>query len=154
MAPAKSAIPAVDGWFTTDGSPSLLGSRCRACGTYAFPAETYFCRNPECEGQEFDAVPLSRRGRVWSYTDARYQPPPPYRAADPYQPFCIAAVELAAEKMVVMGQVVAGVGVDDLSIGAEVELVTDVLYEDDDHEYLVWKWRPVALEDPPGDPRG
>ena len=56
--------------------------------------------------------------------------------------------------MVVMGQVVAGVGVDDLSIGAEVELVTDVLYEDEDHEYLVWKWRPVALDDPPGDPRG
>ena len=26
----------------------------------------------------------------------------------------------------------------------EVELVLDVLYEDDDHEYLVWKWQPVA----------
>jgi hypothetical protein len=46
--------------------------------------------------------------------------------------------------MVVMGQVVPGIGVGDLSIGAEVELVTDVLYEDDDHRYLVWKWRPVA----------
>ena len=49
---------------------------------------------------------LSRRGRIWSYTDARYQPPPPYVAADPYVPFCLAAVELAAEKLVVMGQVV------------------------------------------------
>ena len=48
------------------------------------------------------------RGRVWSYTDARYQPPPPYVAADPYVPFCLAAVELAAEKLVVMGQVVPG----------------------------------------------
>jgi hypothetical protein len=46
--------------------------------------------------------------------------------------------------MVVMGQVVPGVTVDDLSVGTEVELVVDVLYEDDDHEYLVWKWRPVA----------
>ncbi len=55
-----------------------------------------------------------------------------------------AAVELAAEQMVVMGQVVPGVGVDDLSIGAEVELVLDTLYEDDEHEYLAWKWRPVA----------
>jgi uncharacterized protein len=147
MAPTKSAVPAVDGWFTTDGAPALLGSRCRTCGTYAFPRETSFCRNPDCDGQEFDQTPLSRRGHVWSYTDARYQPPLPYQAADPYEPFCIAAVELAAEKMVVMGQVVPGVGVDDLSIGAEVELVTDVLYEDDDHQYLVWKWRPVA----PGD---
>jgi uncharacterized OB-fold protein len=103
---------------------------------------------------EFEEVPLSRRGKIWSYTDARYQPPPPYRAAEPYVAFCIAAVELTAEKMVVMGQVVPGVGVDDLSIGTEVELVTDVLYEDDDHEYLVWKWRPLASGDLTGDAHG
>ena len=145
MASAKSRVPAVEGWFSAEGDePALLGSRCRTCGTYAFPRETLFCRNPGCEGDGFDEVPLSRRGRVWSYTDARYTPPPPYVAADPYVPFCIAAVELAEEKMVVMGQVVSGVTVDDLSVGTEVELVVDVLYEDDDHEYLVWKWRPVA----------
>jgi uncharacterized protein len=154
MAPTKSAIPAIDGWFTTDGSPTLLGSRCRSCATYAFPRETYFCRNPACVSREFDEVPLSRRGKIWSYTDARYQPPLPYRAADPYEPFCIAAVELAAEKMVVMGQVVPGVGVDDLAIGTEVELVTDVLYSDDDHDYLVWKWRPLSSSDQGGEADG
>ena len=36
---------------------------------------------PRCGGTEFDEVPLSRRGTVWSYTDAQYQPPPPYVAA-------------------------------------------------------------------------
>ena len=65
-------------------------------------------------------------------------------AADPYAPFSIAAVELAAEQMVVMGQVVPGVGVNQLSVGDEVELVLDTLYEDDEHEYVVWKWRPVG----------
>jgi uncharacterized OB-fold protein len=154
VAPTKSARPAVDGWFTTGESPTLLGSRCSSCGTYAFPREALFCRNPACDGQDFEEVALSRRGRIWSYTDARYQPPPPYRAADPYVPFCIAAVELAAEKMVVMGQVVPGVGVDDLAIGTEVEVVTDLLYEDDDHEYLVWKWRPVAADASSGGARG
>jgi uncharacterized OB-fold protein len=154
MPPAKSAVPAVDGWFTVGATPALLGSRCRSCGTYAFPRETFFCRNPACGGDEFDEVPLSRRGTVWSYTDARYQPPPPYRAADPYEPFCIAAVELGPEQMVVMGQVVSGVTVDDLSIGTEVELVTDVLYEDDEHQYLVWKWQPVTGAPPMGDARG
>jgi len=145
MPAAKTRVPAVEGWFTGDEtSPALLGSRCTRCGTYAFPKETFFCRNPECDGTEFDEVPLSRRGRVWSYTDARYQPPVPYVAADPYVPFCIAAVELAQEKMVVMGQVVPGVTVDDLAVGDEVELVVDVLYEDDEHEYLVWKWKPVG----------
>jgi uncharacterized OB-fold protein len=142
----RTRVPAVEGWFTLgdEGAPALLGSRCTACGTYAFPAETQFCRNPDCVSQEFETVALSRRGRIWSYTDARYKPPPPYVAADPYVPFCLAAVELAAEKLVVMGQVTAGVTVDDLKVGDEVELVVDTLYADEDSDYLVWKWQPVA----------
>jgi hypothetical protein len=46
--------------------------------------------------------------------------------------------------MVVMGQVMPGVGIEDLSVGTEVELTLDTLYEDDDNEYLVWKWRPTS----------
>lgn len=141
--PTKTRVPAVEGWFTLE-PPALIGSRCDSCGTFAFPKETAFCRNPECDGTSFAEVALSRRGTIWSYTDARYQPPPPYVAADPYEPFAIAAVELADEKMVVMGQVLAGVGVDQLRVGQEVELVVDTLFEDDDNEYLVWKWAPRA----------
>jgi uncharacterized OB-fold protein len=148
MASPKSRVPAIEGWFTIEDAEnlrgSLLGSLCPSCGTYAFPAAQGFCGNPRCEGTEFDTVELSRRGRVWSYTDACYQPPVPYVAADPYVPFAIAAVELEREHMVVMGQVVPGVGVADLSVGDEVELVLDTLYEDDSHEYLVWKWRPAG----------
>ncbi len=145
MPPAKTRVPAIDGWFTLDGeAPALLGSKCTTCGTFAFPRESTYCRNPQCTGTQFDEVPLSRTGTVWSYTDACYQPPAPYVAADPYVPFALAAVELAAEQMVVMGQVVAGVTVDDLAVGTEVEVVLDTLYEDDDHEYLVWKWRPTS----------
>ena len=143
MPTAKTRLPAIEGWFTLDADhPALLGSRCTTCGTFAFPKESFFCRNPVCQGGEFDEVPLSRTGTIWSYTDACYQPPKPYEAADPYVPFAIAAVELAADKLVVMGQVVAGVGVPELAVGTEVELVLDTLYEDDDHEYVVWKWRP------------
>ena len=144
MQTAKPRVPAVEGWFTTDDEPALLGSRCTTCGNFAFPRESAYCRNPSCEGMEFEEVPLSRRGRVWSYTNACYQPPTPYVAEDPFVPFCIAAVELADEQMVVMGQVVSDVDVDDLAIGDEVELVLDVLYEDDDNQYLVWKWRPLV----------
>jgi uncharacterized OB-fold protein len=138
--------PAVEGWFTVGDDPALLGSRCGSCGTFAFPAETSYCRNPDCDGQEFETVELSRRGTIWSYTDARYKPPPPYVAADPYVPFCLAAVELAAEKLVVMGQLVAGVTVEDLTVGDEVELVVDTLYSEGDDEFLVWKWQPVATD--------
>ena len=141
-------VPAVEGWFTLGegGAPALVGSRCPSCGTFAFPAETHFCRNPDCDGEEFETVALSRRGTIWSYTDARYQPPPPYVPADPYVPFCLAAVELAAEKQVVMGQMVGGVTVDDLRVGDEVELVIDTLYSEADSDYLVWKWQPVSAD--------
>lgn len=146
MAPAKDKVAAQPGWYSLDpDAPVLLGSRCRTCATVAFPKEVAFCRNPECAGTDFDEVPLSRRGRIWSYTDARYQPPAPFVAAESYQPFCLAAVELAEEKMVVLGQVVSGVQASDLAIGDEAELVLDTLYEDDEHEYVVWKWRPLAV---------
>jgi hypothetical protein len=46
--------------------------------------------------------------------------------------------------MVVLGQVAAGYTVEDLKVGMEVQLVLDTLYEDDDHEYVVWKWKPVG----------
>ncbi len=144
MAPPKARVPAVDGWFTLDETrPQLLGTRCKACGTYFFPKETSFCRNPRCAGSEFEEVPLSARGKLWSFTDNRYAPPKPYMAGDPFEPYAVAAVELEREKMVVLGQVAKGVGCEQLHAGQEMELVLDTLYEDAANEYLVWKWRPA-----------
>jgi uncharacterized OB-fold protein len=140
----KERVPAVEGWFTAGDAPALLGTRCTTCGTFFFPREEAFCRNPDCRGRTFDEVQLSRRGRIWSFTDNRYQPPPPYVSPDPFVPYAIAAVELEAERIVVLGQLEAGVDASGLRAGQEVELVIGTLYEDDDHEYLVWKWRPVT----------
>jgi uncharacterized OB-fold protein len=138
-------VPAIDGWFTIDEAPVLLGNRCTTCGTVFFPKASFFCRNPDCAGEEFEEARLSRRGRIWSFTDAQYQPPPPYiPRSDDYEPFALAAVELADEQMVVLGQVAGGVTVADLAVGQEVELVVEELYSDDDHDYLVYKWKPVA----------
>ena len=143
----KSRVPALgaEGWFIEEGdAPALVGNRCTSCGTVFFPAVSFFCRNPDCEGRAFEPVRLSNRGTVWSYTDAQYQPPPPFVATtDPYEPFALAAVELAEEGMVVLGQVATGYGVDDLSVGTPVELVVETLFEDEGHEYTVWKWKPA-----------
>ena len=145
MAHAKTRAPAVEGWFRMDADePRLLGTRCRSCKTYFFPKETVYCRNPACTGTDFEEVPLSRRGKLWSFTNNCYAPPAPYVASDPFEPYAIAAVELDEEKMVVLGQVVPGVGVDELEAGMEMELVLGTLYEDEEHEYMVWHWRPVA----------
>ena len=141
----RTTAPAIEGWFSRGDEPALLGTRCRECGTVFFPREEAFCRNPGCAGEAFDEVPLSRRGKVWSYTDARYQPPPPYiPASDPYEPFALAAVSLEAEGLVVLGQVASGFGVGDLKVGDEVELVVEPLYTDDDGTVrTTWRWRPV-----------
>ena len=146
---SKTRKPAIEGWFTTQAdAPALLGTRCRSCGSYFFPRQADSCRNPDCGGSELEEVPLSRRGRLWSYTNNCYPPPAPYVASDPFEPYAVAAVELEREKMVVLGQVVPGVSVEDLSTGMQMELVVDTLFEDELHEYLVWKWRPAGREEP------
>jgi uncharacterized OB-fold protein len=140
----ETATPAIDGWFTTGPDPALVGTRCTTCGTVYFPRTSGFCRNPACSGEEFAEVELSRRGTIWSYTDAQYQPPPPYiPSSDPYVPFALAAVELP-EGMVVLGQVAEGYGVADLRVGAEAEVVVETLYTDETGDRTIWRWKPVT----------
>lgn len=153
---ARERKPAVEGWFTLsptgashrpiDAEPiALIGTRCVDSGTYFFPPERVMSRAPGFADSELVDVELSTTGRLWSYTDAQYQPPEPFVAAsDPYQPFCLAAVELEVEKLVVLGQVVPEVGVEDLKVGMMMELVAGTLFEDDENEYVVWKWRPIV----------
>jgi uncharacterized OB-fold protein len=140
-----AARPAIDGWFTTGEAPALVASRCTTCASVFFPPTEGFCRNPECRGREFEAAELSRTGTVWSYTDAQYQPPPPYvPRGDAHVPFALAAVELAEEQIVILGQVADGFGVDDLSVGTPVELVVEPLYEVDGVTHLMYRWKPTA----------
>ena len=132
--------PALPGWFTLDlARPQLLGTRCKSCGTYYFPKQSTFCRNPDCAGETFEEVPLSRTGTLWSYTNAAYAPPEPYVAKEPYVPFGIAAVELEQERMIVLGQLATGVDLATLKVGQRMELVLEPL----DDGKLTWKWRPA-----------
>lgn len=140
--------PVVAGWFTGEGDDfRLVGTRCSACGSVFFPREDTFCRNPECEGGELTATPLSGRGRVWSYTDTRYRLPSPYVTNPelPWEPYALVAVELEAERIVVLGQAAAGVTVGDLRVGMEVEVVPGVLYEDAETAWTTWNWRPTGV---------
>lgn len=140
----KPHLPVLEGWFTLEEKPHLIGTRCIQCGTYYFPRQSLFCKNPACDSEQFEEVKLSRTGKVWSFTNACYQPPEPYVSADPFVPFTIAAVELEKEKMIVLGQVVEGVNVSDLKAGMEMELVLAPLSEDDSAVKLTWKWQPVV----------
>ena len=140
----KAAAPAIEGWFTTGDNPHLIGTQCKACGTYFFPKQDLFCKNPACRSTEFDEVELSRTGKIWSYTEHYYQPPEPYISGDEFEPYTVAAVELEKEKMVILGQVASGVAHADLTTGQDVELVIETLYEEDGAPRTVWKWKPIA----------
>jgi len=136
--------PAVEGWFSADPEPHLIGTRCKQCETYYFPKQTDFCRNPDCFSSDFDEVPLSRTGKVWSYTKHFYQPPEPYIVDGEFEPYTIVGVELAEEKMMVLGQLAADADESALKAGIEMELVIEKLYHQDGTDYTVWKWKPVA----------
>lgn len=144
-AEGKSIEPALHGWFTMDPEkPQLLGSRCKKCGTYYFPKQSNYCKNPDCDSEEFESLPLSRTGKLWSFTNASYQPPEPFVSPEPFVPYAIAAVELEKEKMVVLGQVVAGIDVEELKAGMEMELVLETLFVDENSEKVTWKWKPLS----------
>ncbi len=141
---SKTRVPAIEGWFTMDEEPRLLGLRDPETNTYFFPRDKAVSRPPQAAGTELEEVELGRRGKLWSYTTNHYEPPEPFVAPDPFEPYTVAAVELNDEQMVVMGQVSGGLGGDALEVGMEMEIVLDTLYEDDDNEYVVWKWKPVT----------
>ena len=60
-------------------------------------------------------------------------------------PYAVAAVELEREKMIVLGQVVTGIGVEQLRAGQAMELVVEAVPDSTAPEgKLAWKWRPVV----------
>lgn len=140
----KTRVPAVEGLFVDGDEPHLIGGRIPGRESYFFPKHLAGA-DPAVGPVELEEVALSRTGTIWSFSNSEYPPPAPFVVTtDPYEPITIAAVELAHEQMVVLGQVADGWSVHDLAVGMEVELVVEPLYEDDDHVYTVWKWRPTA----------
>jgi uncharacterized OB-fold protein len=138
-------IPAVDGWFTTDETaPALLGARGTTSGSYFWPTAVAGSGNPHAPGEEREPVELSRTGKLWSWTTNHYAPPEPYVAPDPFVPYTVCAVELATEKMVVLGQLATGADASQLAAGMEMELVLGPLFVEDDTEHVVWQWAPKA----------
>ena len=140
----KTRVAAVDGWFTLGDEPALLGSRGAETGSYFFPKNLAFSRNPIAPTEDLTEVELSRRGKVWSWATNHYQPPAPYMSADPFVPYTVVAVELIKEQMVVLGPLAPDADPSTLSVGTEVEITLGTLYEDDDHEYVIWQWKPVS----------
>jgi uncharacterized OB-fold protein len=145
MTTKKKRVPAVEGWFTMDeAEPRLIGRRGKETGSYFFPPALAVSANPNAPFEEREEVQLSRRGKVWSFATNHYKPPEPYMSPEPFVPYTVVAVELETEKMVVLGPLAGDADPQSLQVGTEVELTLGTLYEDDENEYVVWQWRPVA----------
>jgi uncharacterized OB-fold protein len=113
---AKQRVPALEGWFTMDEqNPRLVGLKDNESGTYFFPKDVSVSRAPGHADAALEEVELSNTGKLWSYTTNHY-----------------------------LGQLAPNVDPASLEVGMEMQLVLGTLYEDDENEYVVWKWKPAA----------
>ena len=75
--------------------PSLMGSRCKHCGEFYFPA-TGGCTR--CGQADLEACDLGSEGRLWSWTIQGFCPKPPYDSGETeadFKPFGVGYVEMA-----------------------------------------------------------
>jgi uncharacterized protein len=136
----KKTIPVEEGLFTMPDSPQgfhLLGSRCKSCGTVAFPKRK---RCIKCYGDDIEIIPLSARGKIATWTVIRMKP---FGYKDKI-PYTLAEVKLP-EGLHVRTQLV---GVDPenpgINLGDEVESLWENIYQDENgNDVICYKFKRV-----------
>ena len=133
----KKRVPVRPGLWTTDEPPSLIGSRCPACGEVFFPKrERGICIR--CQHRGLEEVKLSRRGKIHSFSVIVQQPTQFFVGKVPYAYGIIVLPEV---------RVLAhftGCDFKDLKVGMPVELVIEKLGEDEQgNEVMAHKFKPV-----------
>ena len=109
--------PVADGLFVVEeGEPVLVGSRCRSCAAVRFPSAGECSR---CGSAATDAVPLSRRGILWSFTAQGFPPKSPPFAAPSFEPYGVGYVDLG--EVIVEARLTES-DPEKLRIGMEMEL--------------------------------
>lgn len=118
-----------------DEAAYLIGSQCKKCGTKFYP-QRKICAH--CYGNDLEEIALSKRGKIWSFTDAQQTYPGVLLKA----PFIVGLVELP-EKVYVMTQL-TGIDPKDLKIGLGVEFYEYKIAEDAEREIIAFAFRPVS----------
>lgn len=110
--------------FDPDG-PRLLGGRRKRDGKIVFPMPS------GADADLFDEVPLSRDGRLWSYTVQRFQPKTPYRGplGGEFTPYAVGYVELPGE-VIVESRLIADPST--LRLGLPMRLTVEPVFADED----------------------
>jgi uncharacterized protein len=133
MLAGVNARPIAADLFKTAPELRLIGGRHRASGRIVFPLPT--------DRDTFEPIDLPQHGLLWSYTVQRFEPKsPPYRAAQPFEPFAVGYVELPGA-LIIESRLI-DVRFDELRIGMPMELATFALHTDERGAVSMFAFRP------------
>lgn len=123
-----------EGLFTAENPPRLIGGREKDTGRIVFPCPP---------GDRFEPFPLSRTGKLWSYTIQRFRPKtPPYAGPENFRPWAVGYVELPGE--VIVESRIENVAFDDIRIGMDLEMTLVPLDPDAAEPILIHAFQPVG----------
>jgi len=133
---------------TTAAGPRLIGSHCRACEAWAFPAQDS-C--PTCTGTDVSDDLLEPRGTLWTWTTQGFPPvSPPFvgpGSKESFVPFGIGWVALPGQLMIEARLTESDPA--NLAIGMPVELVLEPITTDDaGQDVLTFAFQPTVHEGP------
>ncbi len=112
----------------------LIGGKCASCQAVFFPKQS-IC--PRCTGKNIDETPLSRKGKLYTYTEV-FQKPPDYDGPIPY---LIGRVFLP-EGVFILTQLKGRK--EDLKINADMKLVIESIYCDESGKEIIgYKFMPA-----------
>jgi uncharacterized OB-fold protein len=143
MSNEKKQVPIRQELFTWPSDrPELIGSKCKACGSVAFP-KVSSCRNPDCESDAgVDEFLLGNKGKLDSFTVMYYQPPAPWQGLESMVPFGQGFVEMPCGIRVV--SVLTSNEPKELKIGRNMEMVVEKFFEDEEgNDVMCYKFKPV-----------
>jgi len=124
-----------EGLFTDETPPRLIGGKDRETGRIVFPCPSASTHEP---------VPLSREGKLWSYTVQRFRPKsPPYLGPDPFAPWVVAYVELPGE--VIVEARLDDVSFEDVAVGMPLRFEPGLLDRNDPASARIPAFVPAEL---------
>jgi uncharacterized OB-fold protein len=113
----------------------LLGSKCKNCGEVGL-GEVSSCQN--CAGEDLEVIPLSRNGKLWTYTVIRNRPPGDFKGKVPMGEGLVELPEGIRVKSPLGGDV------EKLEIGMDLKFTAYPLYENESgDEVIAFRFDPV-----------
>jgi len=134
-----SRIPIRERLLSTPLSPledvRLLGSKCKSCGEVGL-GEVSSCQN--CAGEDLVVIPLSQKGKLWTFTIIRNRPPGDFKGKVPMGEGLVELPEGIRVKSPLGGDI------ENLKIGMDLKFKAYPLYQNENgDEVIAFRFDPV-----------